>query len=172
MPEIQLSKVHLYVQHRKPFNAARLHSLWINTTSLERVMHDEVLVEIRSTRCYVIYSHETYPLFVYDEQAGHWFGNTETINPLCARHQARCRPQGCEITLLDTPSLQRVVTYGYATLAKERLLRGKKKPWREELNDLLASLGTTTKWVHSGTVSGRISSKHPLPQLPKRGRKP
>jgi hypothetical protein len=138
MHEIQLSKVQPYVQYRKPFLASRLCGKWVATMGMERVFHDEVLVEIKSTRCYVVYTHETYPLFVYDEQAAHWFGNTQTINPLSARHQARCYPQGYSVALYDTPVLQRIISGGFSQLARDKL-QGKRPAheWREELRDLI-----------------------------------
>lgn len=171
MHEIQLSKVLPYVEYRKPFIASRLCGKWCATMGMERVIHDEVIVEIRSTRCYVVYSHETYPLFVYDEQAAHWFGNTETISPLCTRHQARCRPQGYAVTLYDTPTLQRIITSGFAQLARDKL-QGKRPAhmWRDELHDLI-SRASQSPFISSATVTGRVSSKHPQMQLPRRGGK-
>jgi len=176
MHEIQLSKVQPYVEYRKPFVASRLCGKWVATTGMERVMHDGVLVEIRSTRCYVIYTHETYPLFVYDEQATHWFGNTETINPLSARHQARCRPQGYSVTLYDTPTLQRIIAGGFAQLARDKL-QGKRPAhqWFHEINDLLDRVvngnAKRPSWTTRGSVTGRMRSRQPIPQSPRRGGK-
>jgi hypothetical protein len=171
MHNIQLSAVAPYVEYRKPFTASRLCGKWVATMDMQRVIHDEVLVEIRSTRCYVVYTHETYPLFVYDEQAAHWFGNTETINPLSARHQARCRPQGYSVTLYDTPVLQRIITCGFAQLARDKL-QGKRPAhmWRDELHDLI-SRASQTPFIHSATMTGRMSSSQPNPQFPRRGGK-
>lgn len=71
---------------------------------------------------YVVYSYgEHFPMYVYDDVACEWFGNSDKYSPTTSRHQSQATPSTDHITYLNTAELQTLIrTGGYVGMCADR----------------------------------------------------
>ena len=70
---------------------------------------------------YVVYSYgDHFPMYVYDESAGLWFGNRDKYSPSTSRHQSACHPPEVN-AWYSTDFMKRLARSGFPKVAAERV---------------------------------------------------
>lgn len=73
-------------------------------------------------RRYVVYSYGThFPMYIYDEDTGMWFGNNDKYSVTTSKHQSACRPDRID-QWFDTGMMQKIAMYGMIEVTMARLL--------------------------------------------------
>jgi hypothetical protein len=72
-------------------------------------------------RRYVVYSYGThFPMYIYDEDTGSWFGNIDKYSVTTSRHQTTCHPPEVHYWY-DTGMMQKIATFGLIPTVQARL---------------------------------------------------
>lgn len=83
-----------YTTNREPFKGSNTWGEWIKDL-------------------YVVYSYgRHFPMYVWDEQLGMWFGNADKYSRSTTRQQSQLRPNTDRIEYMDTDKLRELVSTG------------------------------------------------------------
>ena len=83
-----------YTTNREPFKGSNTWGEWIREV-------------------YAVYSYGYhFPIYVYDEQLGLWFGNKDKYSRSTTRHQSLLRPRTDRIEYIETDDLKNLVGAG------------------------------------------------------------
>ena len=108
----------LAVRAFKSFEATdklNVEALWFNEKGYVYAQHprDSKLKSIfGSPVLYAVYSYGNhFPMYVYDNDTGQWFGNTGKYSPTTTKHQTMFRPR-CDYLDMDTEQLLSLIDAG------------------------------------------------------------
>jgi hypothetical protein len=83
-----------YTTNREPFKGSNTWGEWIK-------------------ELYVVYSYgRHFPIYVWDEELGLWFGNQDKYSRSTSRHQSQLRPRTDRIEYLEKDNIKNLVTCG------------------------------------------------------------
>lgn len=75
-------------------------------------------------RRYIVYSYGThFPMYIWDEDTGLWYGNSDRYSCTTSRHQSACAPPHIA-AWYDTARMQQFAVYGVVPVIKARIAAG------------------------------------------------
>lgn len=86
-----------------------------------------------SKRQYVVWSYDHWPLYIYDYQTQHWFGNETKYSRTTSKHSTQANPLVDNITYLSSERMKYLYTYGYKNLIIDMLGADCRWPVNEEV---------------------------------------
>lgn len=111
MAKIANKNCRSYVEDRCVFEGSNLWGAW----------HKSTLVE-STDKHYVVYSWGYhFPMYIYDDNTGQWFGNKDKFSQSTSKHQSQARPHDVDITWLTAAYMSTLAVVGYTELMRRRL---------------------------------------------------
>jgi hypothetical protein len=86
-----------------------------------------------SKRQYVVWSYDHWSLYIYDDQAQHWFGNKTKYSRTTSKHSTQANPLVDNITYLSAERMKYLYANGYKNLTIARLGADCRWPVNEEV---------------------------------------
>ena len=86
-----------------------------------------------SKRQYVVWSYDHWPLYIYDYQAKHWFGNETKYSRTTSKHSTQANPLVDNITYLSSERMKYLYANGYKNLIIDMLGADCRWPVNEEV---------------------------------------
>lgn len=157
MPQVvNIAKAALCVANKQPFDGNQCHARWViqSPPLVYGTIIEQPTTNMEIHKNYVVYTgtpEHPFPLFVYDDKAGMWFENTDSLyGAITTRQRTRLRPMG-EIHPFDAETVDFIAQMGFAHVAKMRLQR--QTSWQRELRGYLASVkATKIAWSNRPTL--------------------
>ena len=88
-----------YTTNREPFKGSNTWGEWIGCSN--------------SKGLYIVYSYgHHFPIYVWDEELGMWFGNADKYSRSTTRHQAQLRPRTDRIEYISTVDIRGLASAG------------------------------------------------------------
>lgn len=102
-----------YVTRREPFNGSNIFAFWAG-----RSIRPSGVGERR----YVVCSYGPhFPMYIWEQNTGQWFGNSDKYSVTTTRHQSQCRPTTDSIVWLPTNLMLLLAQFGYRHLIVARM---------------------------------------------------
>lgn len=96
-------------------------------------------------KCYVVFSYGShFPMYIYDPEAGIWFGNRDKYSTSTTRQQSQARPSEPIGQWLDTVDMRAVAMFGFADLIARRMEGENRTTKLERLLDKLIESNQVT----------------------------
>lgn len=92
-----------YVQSKSPFITGNIFAEWHNGR-------------------YSVFSYGThFPMYIYDSETGHWYGNKDKYSITTSKHQSQARPYDVDIQWFNSDTMRGIVVWGIAEIVAHRL---------------------------------------------------
>lgn len=105
MPRVRNRNCRPYVERRESFQGSNLWGEW----------------NAEGSR-YIVYSYgHHFPLYVWDDQVGKWFGNESKISVSTSRHRSQAMPRNAPIEWKDQETLLELAALGVVGLVRSKI---------------------------------------------------
>ena len=88
--------------------------MWRYTTTKEpfKNNNDTCYSSTFGAKLYVVYSYGAhFPIYIYDYEAGKWYGNQDKYSHTTTRHQTLAQPRQCQIEWVDRILMIQIVSF-------------------------------------------------------------